>query len=84
MSARSRRCLNGKNGFSQKGPQPQFASYYYSLPQLRASGRIAIGGREHRVRGVAWFDHEWSSRHVRRDAHAAGTGSVSISMTAAR
>ena len=54
--------LNGKNGFSQKSPQPQFASYYYSLPQLQASGRIAIGGREHRVRGVAWFDHEWSSR----------------------
>lgn len=53
--------LNGKNGFSQKGPQPQFASYYYSLPQLQTTGRIVIGGREHRVRGVAWFDHEWSS-----------------------
>ena len=43
--------LQGKNGFSQKSPQPQFASYYYSLPQLQTSGRIAIGGREHRVRG---------------------------------
>ncbi|HEY7639657.1 MAG TPA: carotenoid 1,2-hydratase [Steroidobacteraceae bacterium] len=53
--------LNGRNGFSQKGPQPQFASYYYSLPQLQTSGRIAIGGREYRVRGIAWFDHEWSS-----------------------
>jgi predicted secreted hydrolase len=53
--------LNGNNGFSQKGPDPQFASYYYSLPQLRTSGRIAIGGREQRVHGVAWFDHEWSS-----------------------
>ncbi len=53
--------LQRQDGFSQKGPQPQFASYYYSLPQLRASGRIVIGGREHRVRGVAWFDHEWSS-----------------------
>ena len=53
--------LNGKNGFSQKGPQPQFASYYYSLPQLQTTGRIAIAGREYRVRGVAWFDHEWSS-----------------------
>lgn len=53
--------LNGKSGFSQKGPQPQFASYYYSLPQLQTSGRIVIGGREHRVHGVAWFDHEWSS-----------------------
>jgi len=53
--------LNGKDGFSQKGPQPQFASYYYSLPQLQTSGRIVIGGHEYRVRGVAWFDHEWSS-----------------------
>jgi predicted secreted hydrolase len=53
--------LNGINGFSQKGPQQQFASYYYSLPQLRTSGRIVLRGREHRVRGVAWFDHEWSS-----------------------
>jgi predicted secreted hydrolase len=53
--------LNGKDGFSQKGPQPQFASYYYSLPQLQTTGSIAIGGRPHRVRGAAWFDHEWSS-----------------------
>ena len=68
-SARSRRCCNGKNGFSQKSPQPQFASYYYSLPQLQTSGRIAIGGREHRVRGVAWFDHEWSSGMFDERAH---------------
>ena len=54
--------LQGEDGFSRKGPDPRAASYYYSLPQLQASGRIAIGGREHRVRGVAWFDHEWSSR----------------------
>lgn len=53
--------LNGKHGFSQKGPQPQSSSHYYSLPQLQTSGRIVIGGREHRVRGTAWFDHEWSS-----------------------
>ncbi len=53
--------LNGANGLSQKGPQQQSASYYYSLPQLQTSGRIVIGGREHRVRGLAWFDHEWSS-----------------------
>jgi predicted secreted hydrolase len=53
--------LNGSNGFSQKSSLPQFASYYYSLPQLRTTGRIVIGGREHRVHGVAWFDHEWSS-----------------------
>ncbi len=60
--------LNGNNGFSQKSPQPQFASYYYSLPQLRTTGRIAMGGREHRVRGVAWFDHEWSSAMLEQTA----------------
>ena len=53
--------LNGKDGFSQKGPQPLSASYYFSLPQLQTSGRIVSGGREQRVQGVAWFDHEWSS-----------------------
>lgn len=53
--------LNGDRGFSQKGSQQRLASYYYSLPQLQTSGRIIIDGRERTVRGVAWFDHEWSS-----------------------
>lgn len=53
--------LHGKGGYSQKGPDPLTASYYYSLPQLQASGRITIGQREHQVRGVAWMDHEWST-----------------------
>ena len=70
--------LNGKNGFSQKGPQPQFASYYYSLPQLRTTGRIAIGGQEHRVRGVAWFDHEWSSSMF--DATARGWDWIGLNL----
>jgi len=70
--------LNGKSGFSQKGPQPEFASYYYSLPQLQTTGRIAIGGREHRVRGVAWFDHEWSSGMF--DEHARGWDWVGLNL----
>jgi predicted secreted hydrolase len=70
--------LNGNDGFSQKGPNPQFASYYYSLPQLRASGRIAIGGREHRVHGVAWFDHEWSSGMF--DEHARGWDWIGLNL----
>ncbi|HKQ15245.1 MAG TPA: carotenoid 1,2-hydratase [Steroidobacteraceae bacterium] len=70
--------LNGQNGFSQKGPQQEFASYYYSLPQLRTSGRITIGGREHRVHGVAWFDHEWSSRML--DEHARGWDWIGLNL----
>lgn len=56
--------LQGDQGFSQKGPQPSSASYYYSLPQLAADGRIVIDGQEQSVRGRAWFDHEWSGAIV--------------------
>jgi predicted secreted hydrolase len=70
--------VHGKNGYSQKGPQAQFATYYYSLPQLQTSGRIVLGGREHRVRGVAWFDHEWSSTIM--DATARGWDWVGLNL----
>jgi predicted secreted hydrolase len=54
--------LQGDSGFSQKGPDPKSASYYYSLPQLQTTGELRIEGERYRVRGTAWFDHEWSSR----------------------
>lgn len=50
--------LQGEDGFSRKGPRPQEASYYYSRPQMAASG--TLDGEA--VRGVAWLDHEWSSQ----------------------
>jgi predicted secreted hydrolase len=53
--------LQGHNGFSQKGPSQASASHYYSLPQLRASGRVVVGERSYQVRGIAWLDHEWFS-----------------------
>lgn len=53
--------LQGEAGYSRKGPRPESASYYYSLPQLHAAGRIVLDGRERLVRGSAWLDHEWSS-----------------------
>jgi len=53
--------LNGEAGFSQKGPEPKHASYYYSLPGLQVSGSLSIDGHEHGVTGSAWLDHEWSS-----------------------
>ncbi|HEY4366546.1 MAG TPA: lipocalin-like domain-containing protein [Steroidobacteraceae bacterium] len=53
--------LQGDNGYSRKGPAESSASYYYSVPQLQVSGQMKIRGREHRVHGVAWLDHEWSA-----------------------
>lgn len=62
--------LQGRDGFSQKGPAALSASYYYSLPQLRTRGTLVMGDRKHSVSGEAWFDHEWSSAIM--DEHAAG------------
>jgi predicted secreted hydrolase len=51
----------GDAGFSRKGPAPAQASYYYSEPQLKVSGRVRDGAEWREVRGLAWLDHEWSS-----------------------
>lgn len=49
--------LQGKGGYSQKGPDPAEASHYYSWPHLKVSGRL--NGKA--VGGTAWLDREWSS-----------------------
>jgi predicted secreted hydrolase len=53
--------LQGDRGFSRKGPDPRHASYYYSEPHLRVSGRVVTRGGAEDVAGIAWLDHEWSS-----------------------
>lgn len=62
--------LRGVDGVSSKGPAPQFASYYYSRPQLAVTAQITVKSISKSVRtraqrfekkGFAWFDHEWSS-----------------------
>ncbi len=54
--------LQGVQGFSQKGPQAQHASYYYSEPQLAAGGSLTLAGTTHALgpSSRAWLDHEWS------------------------
>ncbi len=60
--------LNGDKGFSRKDPDPKAASYYYSLPQLRVQGTIALNGSTLAVTGDAWFDHEWSNAYLDPDS----------------
>ncbi len=45
--------LNGLAGFSAKAPDPRHASYYYSRPQLKVSGRVTLDGRPQAVTGLA-------------------------------
>jgi predicted secreted hydrolase len=58
----------GLGGYSRKGPLPQQASYYYSIPHLRVSGNVRRGDRNVAVTGEAWLDREWSSNYLAPEA----------------
>jgi predicted secreted hydrolase len=60
----------GANGFSRKGPRPEQASHYYSIPHLEVSGSVKRGNRIVQVKGTAWLDREWSSAYL--DPRAVG------------
>lgn len=53
--------LQGDEGYSQKGPEPGDASYYYSLTHLETSGTITASGESFVVEGLSWMDHEFST-----------------------
>jgi len=53
--------LHGDQGYSQKGPDPGDASYYYSLTRLATSGEFRINGETYSVEGDSWMDHEFST-----------------------
>lgn len=52
---------NGIDGLSQKSSARGNASYYYSIPRIRADGTLSIDGQRHEVSGLAWLDREWGS-----------------------
>jgi len=56
--------LQGQAGHSRKGPLPQQASHYYSLPHLRVRARIERDSRQQDLQGHAWLDHEWSDEYL--------------------
>ena len=68
FAARSPILLQGDAGVSRKGPDPHDASYYYSRPHLDVSGSLTLRDRSTPVTGVAWLDHEWSSRYLMQGA----------------
>jgi predicted secreted hydrolase len=70
--------LNGAAGYSQKGPSPQSASFYYSQPHLQVSGSIERAARRDVIAGEAWLDHEWSSQYL--DSAADGWDWVGLNL----
>jgi predicted secreted hydrolase len=53
--------LHGIQGYSQKGPDPGNASYYYSQTRLETKGTITIDRKPYFVEGWSWKDHEYST-----------------------
>lgn len=53
--------LQGDQGYSQKGPDPGNASFYYSLTRLATEGTVTVGGTAYPVEGLSWKDHEYST-----------------------
>jgi predicted secreted hydrolase len=53
--------LQGDRGYSQKGPEPGNASYYYSLTRLLSEGSLELSGESFQLRGSSWMDHEFST-----------------------
>ena len=43
------------------------ASYYYSIPQLSAAGKLELPSGAHQVEGTAWLDREWSTSALDRE-----------------
>lgn len=70
--------LNGEGGYSRKGPRPESASHYYSIPQLAVRGTVTRDGRAGPVVGRAWLDHEWSSSYL--DERAQGWDWIGINL----
>jgi predicted secreted hydrolase len=56
--------LENGNGYLSLGGR---STYYYSLTNLKTSGVIRIKGKEIRVSGKAWMDHQWADAPYAKD-----------------
>ncbi len=56
--------IHGKDGVSQKADCVGCASHYYSLTRLETKGLLFIDGKEKRVEGTSWMDHEFGSNQL--------------------
>lgn len=58
--------LQGDAGYSVKSPEGQ-ASYYYSQPFYKVTGKLQLPDGSVEVTGHAWLDREWSSQPLSAD-----------------
>jgi predicted secreted hydrolase len=60
--------VHGENGVSIKAQGTGYASHYYSMTRLLASGMVTVKGRKpEAVTGLAWMDHEFGGTELREN-----------------
>ena len=58
----------GDKGYSKKTEDARLRSYYYSQPFIDASGTLDINNTTFNVKGLGWYDHEWTSHLANSNA----------------
>ncbi|MBA3994133.1 MAG: carotenoid 1,2-hydratase [Cyanobacteria bacterium DS2.3.42] len=64
LSSKKPPIIHGKDGVSQKADCVGCASHYYSLTRMDTKGLLFIDGKEKRVAGTSWMDHEFGSNQL--------------------
>ena len=59
--------FQGEKGLSRKSATPGNASHYYSFTRLQTTGQLELGGKKILVKGLSWFDHEFSTSALGED-----------------
>jgi len=70
--------IHGMNGVSQKAQGPGRASHYISLTRMITDGEIKMLGRQFRVAGISWMDHEFFTHQL--EANQIGWDWMSIQL----
>ena len=51
--------VQGQDGLSRKAAGVGHASHYFSLTRLLTTGSIDLNGKDYKVQGTSWMDHEF-------------------------
>jgi predicted secreted hydrolase len=56
--------MHGLDGVSQKADGVGRASHYISITRSQTTGQLTFAGKQHRVSGISWMDHEFGSNQL--------------------
>jgi len=78
MTSRKPPVIHGKNGVSQKSAGAGQASHYISFTRLLTTGTIELDGKDFKVEGTTWMDHEFFTHQL--DTNESGWDWVSLQL----